>query len=201
MFVAADESSAMTITGNGFAIADSKNEWGEWNWRTFGTGRGFTADEITTGFLSSDRIQANSIGSHKLDSQTQNLLGWVEGAEVRLSPENLKLTVTDTLEAEMADENSSLRQSVIDQTAESVRIEFKEALTGLESMEELQDNMNTWFDFSEDGLKIGAESQDGTNSPFYTKQNNTEYGFYKENTKMASITGEGMDIPQVKVST
>lgn len=168
MFVSADGSSAMTLTGNGFAIANSKNEWGEWNWRIFGTGNGFTADEITTGFLSSDRIQANSISSYKLDSQTQNLLGWVEGAEVRLSPENLKLTVTNTVEAEMADEGSVLRQSVIDQTASSIRMEFNEALTGLESMEEMQDNVNAWFDFSEDGLKIGAESQNGTESPFYT---------------------------------
>lgn len=201
MFVSADESSAMTLTGNGFAIANSKNEWGEWNWRTFGTGNGFTADEITTGFLSSDRIQANSISSYKLDSHTQNLLGWVEGSEVRLSEDRLKLTVTDTVEAEMADESSSLRRSVIDQTAGSIRMEFNEALTGLESMEEMQENVNAWFDFSEDGLKIGAESQDGTDSPFYTLQNNTEYGFYKENTKLASITGEGMNIPQVNVST
>lgn len=90
MFVSADGASAMTLTGNGFAIADSKNEWGEWNWRTFGTGSGFSADEITTGFLSSDRIQANSISSYKLDTQTQNILGWVEGSEVRLSEDNLK---------------------------------------------------------------------------------------------------------------
>ena len=65
VFEAADGSSAMTISGSGFAIASSKNEWGEWNWRSFGTGAGFSADEITTGFLSADRIQANSISSYK----------------------------------------------------------------------------------------------------------------------------------------
>lgn len=60
--------------------------------------------------------------------------------------------------------------------------------------------MNAWFDFSEDGLIIGASSASGEESPFYTKQNNEEYGFYKENTKLAWINGEGMTIPQVQVS-
>ena len=107
VFESADGMSAMTLTGNGFAIANSKNEWGEWNWRTFGTGDGFTADEITTGFLSADRIQVNSISSYKLDQQTQNLLGWVEGSELRLSPDGLKATVTDTVEDELGKEDSS----------------------------------------------------------------------------------------------
>jgi hypothetical protein len=34
VFVSADGNSAMTLTGNGFAIANSKDEWGDWNWRT-----------------------------------------------------------------------------------------------------------------------------------------------------------------------
>lgn len=34
VFVSADGASAMTLTGNGFSIASSKDEWGEWNWRT-----------------------------------------------------------------------------------------------------------------------------------------------------------------------
>ena len=61
VFVSSDGSSAMTLTGNGFAIANSKDVWGDWNWRTFGTGDGFSADEITTGYLSAERIEAGSI--------------------------------------------------------------------------------------------------------------------------------------------
>lgn len=51
MFQSADGKSAMAITGNGFAIANSKDEWGDWVWRTFGTGDGFSADMIVTGFM------------------------------------------------------------------------------------------------------------------------------------------------------
>lgn len=40
-----------------FAIANSKTSNGNWNWRSFGTGRGFTADEIVGGILKGIKIQ------------------------------------------------------------------------------------------------------------------------------------------------
>lgn len=61
VFESANGRSAMMITGEGFMISDGKNDDGSWNWRVFGTGEGFTADAIITGYLSSDRIEANSI--------------------------------------------------------------------------------------------------------------------------------------------
>jgi phage minor structural protein len=42
---------AIQILGGAFRIANSKTSSGEWNWRTFGTGDGFTADLITAGQL------------------------------------------------------------------------------------------------------------------------------------------------------
>lgn len=48
---AADGSSAMMLTGAGFMLAAGKDNDGNWEWRTFGTGNGFTADMITTGIL------------------------------------------------------------------------------------------------------------------------------------------------------
>ena len=68
MFVSADGQSAMKLTGEGFAIAPNKNDDGTWNWRTFGTGRGFSADLIVAGLLSADRIEAGSITVQKLDA-------------------------------------------------------------------------------------------------------------------------------------
>lgn len=50
MFIAADESSAMMLSGSGFMVADGKTN-GNWNWRSFGTGKGFTADLMTAGVL------------------------------------------------------------------------------------------------------------------------------------------------------
>ena len=44
---------AMNINGHGFRLASSLNPDGTWNWRAFGTGEGFVADEIVTGILHS----------------------------------------------------------------------------------------------------------------------------------------------------
>lgn len=57
----ADGLSAMKLTGAGFAVASSKDQWGDWNWRTFGTGAGFTADEIIAGEMSAIHLLAGSI--------------------------------------------------------------------------------------------------------------------------------------------
>lgn len=46
----------MKLGGGIFGIANSKIN-GEWNWRTFGDGGGFTADLITAGKIMADRIQ------------------------------------------------------------------------------------------------------------------------------------------------
>lgn len=56
----------MKLCGEGFMIANRKNDDGSWDWRAFGTGEGFTADLIVTGFLSADCIQAHSITANHL---------------------------------------------------------------------------------------------------------------------------------------
>lgn len=56
IFEALDGGSAMMLSGSGFAIANMKREDGSWNWRTFGTGKGFTADEINAGTLNAGQI-------------------------------------------------------------------------------------------------------------------------------------------------
>lgn len=48
---------AMLLGGGRYALANQKNGQGGWNWRTFGTGAGFTADEITTGLIRAEIVQ------------------------------------------------------------------------------------------------------------------------------------------------
>lgn len=52
---------AMRINFAGLAIADSKKPDGSWDWKTFGTGQGFTADYMTTGTLSAITIDGVTI--------------------------------------------------------------------------------------------------------------------------------------------
>jgi len=41
------------------AIADSKKADGSWDWRTFGTGKGFYGDEIVAGTITADKVSSN----------------------------------------------------------------------------------------------------------------------------------------------
>ena len=53
--------SAMQLCSQGFRIAAGCKADGSWDWRTFGTGAGFTADLITVGTLMGDLIKAGTI--------------------------------------------------------------------------------------------------------------------------------------------
>lgn len=52
---------AMQLCSQGFRIASGCKADGSWDWRTFGTGAGFTADFITVGTLMGDLIKAGTI--------------------------------------------------------------------------------------------------------------------------------------------
>lgn len=52
---------AINISSLGFRIAKNRNPDGSWNWRTFGTGEGLTADAITSGTLDANLIRAGVI--------------------------------------------------------------------------------------------------------------------------------------------
>jgi phage minor structural protein len=66
IFEAQDGTSAMKLAGNGFAIADAKVN-GEWDWRTFGTGQGFTADFINAGILNAALVKVIADGATFID--------------------------------------------------------------------------------------------------------------------------------------
>lgn len=68
-------------------IANQRNDDGSWDWRTFGTGEGFTADLIVTGFLSADRIQTHSITANHLASDVGQALDISSNQSVRIAVE------------------------------------------------------------------------------------------------------------------
>lgn len=53
-----------------FAIASEKTPQGQWNWRTFGTGKGFTADLVTTGSLLANFIRGGELSLGGADNQS-----------------------------------------------------------------------------------------------------------------------------------
>lgn len=52
---------ALNLSGAGLRIAAGLTADGKWDWRTFGTGKGFSADAITAGTLSADRISGGTL--------------------------------------------------------------------------------------------------------------------------------------------
>jgi len=63
-----DDYGALYLGTNLFAIASDKVN-GDWNWRTFGTGKGFKADEITTGTLRAELTLADGLLTKILNAQ------------------------------------------------------------------------------------------------------------------------------------
>lgn len=88
LFESATGKTAMMLCGEGFMIAPNKNADGTWNWRTFGTGEGFTADAIVAGYLSADRIEAGSITANKLAADVGSSLDLSSNKSIRLTVES-----------------------------------------------------------------------------------------------------------------
>lgn len=82
---------AMQLNGMGFRISNSKDSNGQWNWRTFGTGAGFAADEIVTGMLrcgtnSFDLVNGTVTLANGLIQDTQSANYWnLATGEMRLA--------------------------------------------------------------------------------------------------------------------
>ncbi len=88
IFEAADGNSAMQLCGDGWMIADGKKDDGNWNWRTAASGQGIVADAIYTGYLSAERIEAESITANKLASDVGESLDLSSNESVKISVKN-----------------------------------------------------------------------------------------------------------------
>lgn len=89
MFESADGQSAMKLCGDGWMIANGKNDDGTWQWRTAATGKGLVADMITTGYLSADRIEAESITANKLASDVGQSLDLSSNKSISLNVQDV----------------------------------------------------------------------------------------------------------------
>lgn len=83
---------AMRLNSTGFMIANSKLPDGSWNWRTFGTGAGFTADSLVAGIIKGLEIQGVNILGSTVTGGTVNGAN-INGGHVRMGPANRYITV------------------------------------------------------------------------------------------------------------
>lgn len=122
---------ALNIGSAGFRIASSKRSNGEWNWRTFGTGEGFTADLIRAGRIQGKNFELNletgsvNFGDQILFDGTAGTLTLGPGTvgNEQLAPE-VDDKITGQINAETkgkADKAYLLKQ--INASAETIRID------------------------------------------------------------------------------
>lgn len=82
------------------AIANSKESDGSWNWRTFGTGEGFTADLIRTGRLEGGKVRWNlENGVMQIGDESTGSLVYDPEMGLILTPK--KMTLPDELKTEL----------------------------------------------------------------------------------------------------
>lgn len=146
VFEAVNGEAAMMLCGAGFMIANEKTESGEWNWRTFGTGDGFTADMIVTGQLNSNVIEAQSITANKLASDV--------GASLDLSSNT---SITQTVKNEVKDQIAKIEidgESIVSSVIDAE--EFEEAVLSITADEISQqvENNDTISSFSQTAEKV-----------------------------------------------
>lgn len=98
VFVAADESSAMMLSGAGLMLASGHTDDGSWDWRSCMDGHGLSADEIIAGFLSADRIEAGTITVNKLNSDVATSLDLSSNQSINLIVQDIEEEIGFRLE-------------------------------------------------------------------------------------------------------
>ena len=101
---------AIQLLGGAFRIASSRNPDGTWNWRTFGDGNGFVADEFIGGMLKGGKVNfdltngtlliGNSTTDYTLYFDGTNLTlrgGTITGATVRTSAGADRIQLTNSV--------------------------------------------------------------------------------------------------------
>lgn len=99
---------AIQIVGGSFRIANKKKSNGDWDWRTFGTGDGFVADEIITGILKGGKVKWNlNDGTLLIGESIENYLLYFDGSTLKFGSGSIKKDdLEDDLKEELSGESS-----------------------------------------------------------------------------------------------
>lgn len=189
VFEAADGSGAMMISGNGFAIANARDKYGEWIWRSFGGGDGFSADELTTGFLSANRIAAGSITTNHISSDFGEALDISSNRGVKIIVGDLETGIdmnTESISSIVTDVNGvrnqltqtsdklslmisgdsqselSMTEDALKYISKNIDFELNDGLSiVLEQLDDFVGSLKRWITFKADeGLRQGKEGSE-----------------------------------------
>lgn len=162
LFTALDGESAMMLSGAGLLIANSKLPNGDWNWRSAGTGDGFSADTIVTGYLNAERIEAKTITTNHLSSEVGENLDLSSNKTININAKNINIgDFTEEQMSELADgveSHISLGADQIDFKGKTLNFDgAKIDFTAAESFKVNADQLN--IDASDLNLSLGGNVQ------------------------------------------
>lgn len=189
MFESVSGNGAMMLCGEGLMIASGRNDDGSWNWRTLAGGEGLVADEITTGFLSAERILAGTITTDKVSSNF--------GALIDLSGNAITSRVSD-----LETNTSKEIETQVKQTAESWNVTASEIYANKKETDdrfsELENDTTTvkkFMNFGADFLTIGVQD-----SLFNVQITNTAINFRRGEEVLAYMDNSKLYIPESEVT-
>lgn len=150
---------AMSIGTMGFCIASERTADGkDWDWKTFGTGRGFYADYVCVGQLDGALIRADSIKADSISIDYRKSVESHISEAVETSERNYKNTI-DELKSDF--EKTYTTFQYVDETAGSLASEAETNAKGY-TEEQLKNyvtqvNMKTSIDQSAESVKTYAK--------------------------------------------
>lgn len=130
-----DPTMAIQLLGGAFRIANSKLPNGEWDWRTFGTGAGFTADEFVAGVLRGGKVHFDlTNGTFLIGNSTEDYILYFDGTTLKVRLSTGK-TIEESLQ-DIQDHADNLQDDLID---------YKETTATAEELGELIASMNDYM--------------------------------------------------------
>ena len=133
---------AIQLKGGAIRIANSKKSDGSWNWTTFGTGDGFTADKIIAGILQGGKVRWNlEDGTFLIGNSINDYSFYWDGSTLHMRDVDIDLTNNSTVKgiSESVDKNNEdikKANEVITQTQTSVQI-LKDSISSKVSKTEI----------------------------------------------------------------
>lgn len=156
---------AIQLKGGAIRIANSKKSDGTWNWTTFGTGDGFTADKIIAGILQGGKVRWNlEDGTFLIGNSISDYSFYWDGSTLHMKDVDIDLTnnsVVKNMNQNIDKNNEDIKKAndVITQTQTSVQI-LKDSISSKVSKTEILSDKEI-----QNALKgrDGADGADGSN--------------------------------------
>ena len=156
---------AIQLRGGAIRIANSKKSDGSWNWTTFGTGNGFTADKIIAGILQGGKVRWNlEDGTFLIGNSINDYSFYWDGSTLHMRDVDIDLTnnsVVKNMNQNIDKNNEDIKKAndVITQTQTSVQI-LKDSISSKVSKTEILSDKEI-----QNALKgrDGADGADGSN--------------------------------------